>query len=78
MEATTTAKRPKTVEIPKDVLQAFKALGKKFTYKYQFADHCQLTDNTIRNILRLKYCAPDTLDKLYELTGIANPEKEAA
>lgn len=78
MEATTTAKRPKTVPIPKDVLAAFSALRKKFTYKYQFADHCGLTDNTIRSIFRLRYCAPSTLDKLYELTGIANPEKQAA
>lgn len=78
MEATTTERRPKTVDIPREVLTGFRALAKKFRYKQDLAEHCGFTTNTIRSIFKVKTCHPDTLDKLYELTGITNPAKKEA
>lgn len=80
MQTTVTNKKRKRVRvaIPPEVMGAFRELKKQFEFQYDFVAHCGLSDLTIRNILKKKTCAPDTLDTLYRLTGIENPEKQAA
>lgn len=64
--------------IPAEVFDAFRAQRKQYDFLYDFVAYCGLSDLTVRNIFKKKTCSPDTLDRLYELTGITNPEKTEA
>lgn len=67
----------KTVTVPDDVWKAFAKLRKGYKYmqgRAGFAMHCGIYHRTIDTILEKKTCGPDTLEKLYVLTGIEKPQ----
>lgn len=74
LKLNTVVPNPRTIDVPADVLKAFKKIVKDYRYMTHAVAATGLNERTIKSITTNKYCAPQTLERLYEITGITPPQ----